>query len=119
MEWLPAADRPRHAGGGGLAALRAAAGVCLRPDRAGRDGRVGAGGARSRLAARQDRALWSEWRKSMTIDEQHLDGNAGGGVLGQIFAFEMTNAEVICVHCDAVGLLGAAVVYATAMGTTT
>jgi len=53
----------------------------------------------------------------MTIDEQRLDGNAAGGVLGQIFAFEMTMAEVICAHCDAVGPIGAAVVYATAMGT--
>jgi hypothetical protein len=53
----------------------------------------------------------------MITDEQHLDGNAAGSVLGQIFAFEMTNAEVICAHCDAVGPLGAALVYATAMGT--
>jgi len=53
----------------------------------------------------------------MTNDEQHLDGNVAGGVLRQIFAFEMTNAEVICAHCDAAGPLGAAVVYATAMGT--
>jgi hypothetical protein len=53
----------------------------------------------------------------MTSDEQQLDGNAAGGVLGQIFAFEMTTAEVICAHCDAVGPIGAAVVYATAMGT--
>ena len=53
----------------------------------------------------------------MTSDEQRLDGTAGGGVLGQIFAVEMTNAEVICAHCDAVGPIGAAVVYATAMGT--
>jgi len=44
----------------------------------------------------------------MTIDEQHLDGNAAGGVLGQIFAFEMTTAEVICANCDAVGPIGAA-----------
>jgi len=42
--------------------------------------------------------------------------NAAGGVLGQIFAFEMTTVEVICAHCDAVGSLGAAVVYARAMG---
>jgi hypothetical protein len=52
----------------------------------------------------------------MTIDEQRLDGNAAGGVLGQIFAFEMTTTEVICAHCDAIGPIGAAVVYATAMG---
>ena len=53
----------------------------------------------------------------MTNEEQHLDGNAAGGVLGQIFAFEMTTAEVICAHCYAVGPIGAAMVYATAMGT--
>ena len=53
----------------------------------------------------------------MIIDQQRLDGNAAGGVLGQIFAFEMTSAEVICAHCDAVGPIGAASVYATAMGT--
>jgi hypothetical protein len=54
----------------------------------------------------------------MTSDQQHhLDGNAAAGVLGQIFAFEMTTAEAICAHCDAVGPIGAAVVYATAMGT--
>lgn len=53
----------------------------------------------------------------MINDEQHLDGNAAGGVLRQIFAFEMTTAEVICAHCDAVEVIGAAKVYATAMGT--
>jgi hypothetical protein len=53
----------------------------------------------------------------MTSDEQHLDGNAAGGVLAQIFAVEMTTVEAICANCDAVGLIGAALVYATAMGT--
>jgi hypothetical protein len=53
----------------------------------------------------------------MTIDEQALDGNAAGGILGQIFAFEMTTAEVICAHCDTTGPIGAASVYTTAMGT--
>jgi len=53
----------------------------------------------------------------MTIDDQHLDGNAAGGVLGQIFAVEMTTAEVICAHCDTAEPIGAALVYATAMGT--
>ncbi len=53
----------------------------------------------------------------MTTDEQHLDGNAAGGVLRQIFAVEMTTAAVICASCDAVGLIGAALVYATTMGT--
>ena len=50
-------------------------------------------------------------------DEQQLDGNAAGGVLGQIFAFEMTTAEVICANCDAVSPIGATAVYVTAMGT--
>ena len=53
----------------------------------------------------------------MNSDEQQLDGNAAGGVLGQIFAFEMTTAEVICANCDAVEAIGATMVYATSMGT--
>jgi hypothetical protein len=53
----------------------------------------------------------------MTRDEQRLDGNAAGGILGQIFAVEMTNAEVICTNCDTAGPIGAALAYATAMGT--
>ena len=53
----------------------------------------------------------------MSNDEQRLDGNAAAGALGQIFAFEMTTAEIICAHCDGVGPIGAAVVYASAMGT--
>ena len=53
----------------------------------------------------------------MTSDEQHLDSNAAGSVLEQIFAFEMTRAEVSCANCDTVGPIGAAVVYTTAMGT--
>lgn len=53
----------------------------------------------------------------MTNDEQQLDGNAAGGILGQIFAFEMTTAEVICAHCGAVEAIGASIVYVTAMGT--
>ncbi len=53
----------------------------------------------------------------MITDDRHLDGNAAGGILGQIFAFEMTTAEVICASCDMVGPLGAALVYGMAMGT--
>jgi hypothetical protein len=52
----------------------------------------------------------------MTSEEQHLEGNAAGGVLGQVFAVEMTTAEVICAHCDAIGPISAALVYAMAMG---
>lgn len=53
----------------------------------------------------------------MTIDEQKLDGNAAGGVLGQIFAFEMTTAHITCANCSAGGPMGETAVYATAMGT--
>lgn len=53
----------------------------------------------------------------MTTDEQHLDGNVAGGVLGQIFAFEMTTAQVTCANCDTTGPIGAAMVYAMEMGT--
>ena len=53
----------------------------------------------------------------MTTDDRHLDGNAAGGVLGQIFALEMTTAEVICANCDRVGPIGAALVYGMAIGT--
>ncbi len=53
----------------------------------------------------------------MTTDDRHLDGNAAGGVLGQIFAFEMTTVEVTCANCDMVGPIGAALVYGMAIGT--
>jgi hypothetical protein len=53
----------------------------------------------------------------MSSDEQRLDGNAAGGVLGQIFTLEMTTAEAICASCDKVGTIAEAAVYATAMGT--
>ena len=53
----------------------------------------------------------------MMTDDRHLDGNAAGGILGQIFAFEMTTAEVICANCDMVGPIGAALVYGMAIGT--
>ncbi len=53
----------------------------------------------------------------MSTDDRHLDGNAAGGVLSQIFALEMTTAEVSCATCDTVGPLGAALVYGMVMGT--
>lgn len=53
----------------------------------------------------------------MTIDEQALDGNAAGGVLGQIFAFEMTTAHITCAGCGSSWPVGGTAVYASAMGT--
>lgn len=51
------------------------------------------------------------------MDEQRLDGNAAGGILGEIFPFEMTSAETSCAGCGAVSMVGASMVYAHGMGT--
>jgi ribosomal protein S27E len=53
----------------------------------------------------------------MTIDEQKLDGNAAGGLLAQIFAVEMTTAQVTCAGCGNSLPMANTAVYATAMGT--
>jgi Family of unknown function (DUF6510) len=46
-----------------------------------------------------------------------LDGNAMGGLLGEIFASEMTAARGTCDACGTEGAVGAAVVYMHAPGT--
>ena len=51
------------------------------------------------------------------MDEQRLDGNAAGGILGEVFTFEMTSAKAACVHCGATGELGAQMAYVTEIGT--
>jgi hypothetical protein len=51
------------------------------------------------------------------MDEHRLDGNAAGGVLGEIFAFEATTAQVACAKCGALWRVGQAMVYAHDMGT--
>lgn len=48
----------------------------------------------------------------MEIDERRLDGNALGGLFGEIFGREMTNARGQCAACGAIEPLGAAHVYA-------
>ena len=45
-----------------------------------------------------------------------LDGNAAGGRLRELFALDMTAAEVICDGCGAVAEIGAVRVYGGAMG---
>jgi uncharacterized Zn finger protein len=49
----------------------------------------------------------------MTMDERELvlDGNALGGMLGEVMAVDATAAVVTCGACRAVGPLAAAVVY--------
>ncbi len=49
--------------------------------------------------------------------QRRLDGNAAGGILGEVFAFEMTNAEGACANCGAVAQVGAAMVDPHGMGT--
>lgn len=41
------------------------------------------------------------------MDELMLDGNAVAGVLGEVFAVEMTTAIMMCGSCGAAGAMGA------------
>jgi hypothetical protein len=52
----------------------------------------------------------------MTDTERALDGNVLGGLLGEVFAQEMTGARGTCDACGAVGDVGEAVVYLEAPG---
>jgi hypothetical protein len=45
-----------------------------------------------------------------------LDGNAAAGILGEVFAEEMTTAEGTCAGCGAVNVLAKAQLYAQAPG---
>jgi len=49
-------------------------------------------------------------------EELRLDGNALGGILGEIFAVEMTAARSTCAACGARGEVGALLVYLQAPG---
>jgi Zn finger protein HypA/HybF involved in hydrogenase expression len=53
----------------------------------------------------------------MTIEEMTLDGNAIGGLLGEVFAMEMTDALGTCASCGAVNEVGRVDVYIHAPGT--
>ena len=46
----------------------------------------------------------------------HLDGNAAGGLLGELFGFEMTAAVVGCAGCGARNQVGALMAYGHGMG---
>jgi hypothetical protein len=45
-----------------------------------------------------------------------LDGNAAGGLLGEIFAFEATVARTTCAGCAGIVAMGELRVYAIEMG---
>ncbi|MDQ3911539.1 MAG: DUF6510 family protein [Actinomycetota bacterium] len=51
------------------------------------------------------------------MDEHKLDGNAAAGLLREVFAYEMTTAEVVCANCGAIWRIGQAMVYGHEMGT--
>jgi Family of unknown function (DUF6510) len=53
----------------------------------------------------------------MTMDERRLDGNAVGGLLGEVFAFETTTAEGACNRCGTVAHLGQQMAYVSDIGT--
>jgi hypothetical protein len=45
-----------------------------------------------------------------------LDGNAAAGLLQEIFAFEVTAAQIQCQACDFVGPVASLCLYAASMG---
>lgn len=55
----------------------------------------------------------------MTMDRQGdspLDGNAAGGRLRELFALDMTAAEIVCGGCGAAAEIGAVRAYGGPMG---
>ena len=51
------------------------------------------------------------------MDDTTLDGNAAGGILREIFPFEMTLVEGTCAHCSSTRAVGELIVYMSSMGT--
>jgi hypothetical protein len=49
--------------------------------------------------------------------ENKLDGNAAGGILQEIFPFEMTQVQTTCAGCGTTNAIGALAVYMHGMGT--
>ena len=89
----------------------------LRPDADGGGGGGSAGRTRARAPSRQDRALRCDRREGeMTSDgiSSRLDGNAAGGLLLEVFAFEATAAQTTCAGCARVSPLGELRLYALA-----
>ena len=49
-------------------------------------------------------------------DDAHVDGNALGGMMNEVFGREMTDARGCCDDCGAVTVLGAMMAYRRAPG---
>src|SRR5436309_998210 len=109
MERRSAQDRPRHVGPTWISPRFAPESLHLWSDKSGRG--VGAiiAGAWLRPHTDQDRALWRDRRLSMSTDHDGsplpLDGNAVGGFLRELFAFEVTDASVTCAGCGTVAFI--------------
>jgi len=52
----------------------------------------------------------------MKSKSNRVDGNAAGGLLGELFAVDLTGARAKCAGCGASEMVGALVVYAHGMG---
>jgi hypothetical protein len=53
---------------------------------------------------------------NQTVDDLRLDGNAAAGLLGELFAFEITTATTICDGCGRASQVGALLLYGYQMG---
>ena len=49
-------------------------------------------------------------------EAQHLDGNAAGGLLRELFAVDITAADAMCVGCGTASPVGALMAYGHRMG---
>lgn len=54
----------------------------------------------------------------MKDSDLRLDGNAAGGLLNEIFPFEMTSAEATCMGCGIMKPIGELMLYQHGMGAT-
>ena len=52
----------------------------------------------------------------MNDNNLRLDGNAAGGLLNEIFPFEMTTAEATCGGCGTMRPIGELMLYSHGMG---
>src|SRR5260221_7623682 len=96
---------------GGAASSR----LYLWPDTVRRNSGNRPAAAGIRAGTHQNGAFRSDRR--ILMDNTTLDGNAAGGILREIFPFEMTLAEGTCAHCGSTRVVGELTVYKSAMGT--
>ena len=71
--------------------------------------------ASKRKASQKHRAKDS-YAGQRFVDVLHVDGNAAGGMFGELFAVDLTGARAKCAGCGAAETVGALLVYAHGMG---